>query len=96
MLFLLQLNLLRILKWDGVLKTSNDLQRINNLMRINKNDKEPISTDILRNKNYAEPSVFQPANLLRESRRQNGIPLGEVSRTCIPDPDGNLVDYPKI
>ena len=54
MLFLLQLNLLRILKWDGVLKTSNDLQRINNLMRINKNDKEPISTDILRNKNYAE------------------------------------------
>ena len=27
-------------------------------MRIHKNDIEPISTDILRNKNYAEPSVF--------------------------------------
>ena len=64
-------------------------------MRVNKNDIEPISSDILRNKNYAEPSVFRPANLLRESRRQNGIPLGEVPRTCILDPDGNFLDYLK-
>ena len=56
-------------------------------------DKELKTTDILNHKIYAEPSVFQPTNLLRESRRQNGIPLGEVPRVCILDPDGNLVDY---
>jgi len=56
-------------------------------------DKELITTDILRHKRYAEPSVFQPTNLLRESRRQNGIPLGEVPSICILDPDGNLLDY---
>ena len=60
-----------------------------------KTDREFSSTDILSNKNYAEPSVFQPENLLRESRRQNGIPLGNVPRICILDPDGNLVDYLK-
>lgn len=63
-------------------------------MGINKKDKE-IPSDILRNKNYAESSVFEPINLLRESRRQNGIPLGEVPSVCILDPDGNLVDYLK-
>ena len=51
------------------------------------------TTDILKNKSYAEPSVFQPTNLLRESRRQNEIPLGKVPSVCILDPDGNLVDY---
>ena len=58
-------------------------------------DKEFTTTDILNYKIYSEPSVFQPTNLLRESRRQNGIPLGEVPRVCILDPDGNLVDYLK-
>ena len=56
-------------------------------------DRELSTTDILRHKSYAEPSVFQPTNLLRESRRQNGIPLGKVPSVCILDPDGNLVDY---
>ena len=58
-----------------------------------RSDKEHSTTDILRHKSYAEPSVFQPTNLLRESRRQNEIPLGEVPSVCILDPDGNLVDY---
>ena len=62
-------------------------------MGINENVINPISTYILKNKNYTEPSVFQPENLLRESRRQNEIPFGEVPKTCILDPDGNLVDY---
>ena len=62
---------------------------------MNKKDKELTSTYILKNKNYTEPSVFQPENLLRESRRQNGIPLGKVPTVCILDPDGNLVDYLK-
>ena len=62
---------------------------------MNDKDKELTSPDILKNKNYTEPSVFQPENLLRESRRQNGIPLGNVPNVCILDPDGNLVDYLK-
>ena len=49
--------------------------------------------DILKNKNYEEPSVFEPQNLLRESRRQNKILLGKVPNICILDPDGDLVDY---
>ena len=60
-----------------------------------KQTKTPNSTAILRNKSYAEPSVFRPVNLLRESRRQNGIPLGQVPSICILDPDGNLADYLK-
>ena len=62
---------------------------------MNQKDKALTSADILKNKSYAEPSVFQPGNLLRESRRQNGIPLGKVPRICILDPDGNLLDYLK-
>lgn len=62
---------------------------------IEEKDKGLISADILKNKSYDEPSVFQPKNLLRESRRQNGIPLGKVPRICILDPDGNLLDYLK-
>ncbi len=64
-------------------------------MVINKKDKTSILTDILGNKNYDEPSIFRPTNLLRESRRQNNIPLGKVPSICILDPDGNLVDYLK-
>ncbi|MEC7266361.1 MAG: hypothetical protein VXV74_02915, partial [Pseudomonadota bacterium] len=64
-------------------------------MGMNQKDKALISADILENKSYDEPSVFQPKNLLRESRRQNGIPLGKVPRICILDPDGNLLDYLK-
>ena len=60
---------------------------------MNKKNKKFDTTDILKNKSYAEPSVFQPTNLLRESRRQNEIPLGKVPSVCILDPDGNLVDY---
>ncbi|MBJ40991.1 MAG: uridine phosphorylase [Gammaproteobacteria bacterium] len=64
-------------------------------MVINKKDKTSILTDILGNKNYDEPSIFRPTNLLRESRRQNNIPLGKIPSICILDPDGNLVDYLK-
>ena len=56
-------------------------------------DKEFQIADILNNKICGESSIFQPTNLLRESRRQNRIPFGEVPRVCILDPDGNLVDY---
>tara|TARA_B110000014_G_scaffold260733_1_gene251083 strand:- start:9182 stop:9970 length:789 start_codon:yes stop_codon:yes gene_type:complete len=58
-------------------------------------DNEFKTTDINTNKVYDEPSVFQPKNLLRESRRQNKISIGEVPKVCILDPDGNLVDHLK-
>jgi uridine phosphorylase len=42
-------------------------------------------------KNYQEPSVFTPENLLREARRQKSIPEGTVPKFCILDPDGDIV-----
>lgn len=46
---------------------------------------------ILCHKQYDTPSVFMPENLLREARRQKGIPDGQVPRICILDPDGDIV-----
>ena len=37
------------------------------------------------------PSVFAPAALLREARRQKGLSASEVPPVCILDPDGDLV-----
>lgn len=48
---------------------------------------------ILANKNYGEPSVFLPENLLREARRQKGIIECKVPEICVLDPDGDLVTY---
>ena len=45
---------------------------------------------LIENKNYAQPSVFNPANLLRDARRQKAIPVGEVPEICVLDPDGDL------
>lgn len=46
---------------------------------------------ILDNKNPLAPSVFLPAALLREARRQKGLATTEVPAICILDPDGDLV-----
>lgn len=46
---------------------------------------------ILANKHTSEPSVFAPASLLREARRQKGLDTLEVPRVCILDPDRDLV-----
>lgn len=48
-------------------------------------------TVILDNKNPASPSVFQPSALLREARRQKGLPTVDVPSLCILDPDGDIV-----
>ncbi len=37
------------------------------------------------------PSVFRPENLLREARRQKGIPDVPVPEVCLLDPDGDIV-----
>ena len=46
---------------------------------------------ILDNKNPSSPSAFDPAALLREARRQKGLPAVEVPPVCILDPDGDIV-----
>ena len=48
---------------------------------------------ILAEKHYARPSAFAPANLLREARRQKGLPGGEVPPVCVLDPDGDIVRH---
>ena len=48
---------------------------------------------ILEKKNTSAPSVFQPAALLREARRQKGLPATDVPRACILDPDGDIVRH---
>lgn len=46
---------------------------------------------ILDNKNPASASIFTASALLREARRQKGLPVVEVPRLCILDPDGDIV-----
>lgn len=50
-----------------------------------------MKTPLLDNKHVASPSVFQPAALLREARRQKGLPSADVPAVCILDPDGDIV-----
>jgi hypothetical protein len=46
---------------------------------------------LLDNKNPASPSVFRPAALLREARRQKRLPNVDVPAICVLDPDGDIV-----
>jgi uridine phosphorylase len=46
---------------------------------------------ILAGKDFAAPSVFEPANLLREARRQKNVPLTAVPEICVLDPDGDIL-----
>lgn len=43
------------------------------------------------NKNPSSPSVFLPAALLREARRQKRLATVDVPAVCILDPDGDIV-----
>jgi uridine phosphorylase len=46
---------------------------------------------ILAGKDFAAPSVFEPANLLREARRQKNLANAAVPEICVLDPDGDIV-----
>jgi uridine phosphorylase len=46
---------------------------------------------ILKNKDPNSTSVFLPAALVREARRQKGLPVVDVPPICILDPDGDIV-----
>lgn len=48
---------------------------------------------ILSHKHFSAPSAFTPDNLLREARRQKGVPVAAVPEVCILDPDGDIVRY---
>jgi len=51
------------------------------------------TSPLLRAKAYDQRSVFQPANLLREGRRQRGRPDIAVPAVCLLDPDGDIVRH---
>ncbi|MGA8080003.1 MAG: nucleoside phosphorylase [Xanthobacteraceae bacterium] len=46
---------------------------------------------ILDNKQPGAPSLFEPRALLREARRQKGLPAADVPPICVLDPDGDIV-----
>ena len=56
-------------------------------------DDVELQPPILRHKNHLASSVFTPDALLREARRQKGIPIGPVPDICILDPDGDIVRH---
>ena len=54
-------------------------------------DRRETAPTILAAKTYGAPSVFRPENLLREGRRQRGVPDVAVPAVCALDPDGDIV-----
>jgi hypothetical protein len=48
---------------------------------------------ILSHKHYSAGSTFTPESLLREARRQKGLPSPAVPEVCVLDPDGDIVRY---
>jgi hypothetical protein len=48
---------------------------------------------LLLRDDHNRPSVFRPENMLREARRQKGLPPGRVPPFCVLDPDGDIVRY---
>lgn len=58
--------------------------------------REPDEIDgapLLDAKAHGERSVFTASSLLREARRQGGLPLSLVPPICVLDPDGDLTRY---
>lgn len=49
------------------------------------------SSPLLQHKAADEPSVFVPEALVREARRQKGLPAIPVPDMCVLDPDGDIV-----
>lgn len=56
-------------------------------------DRRGSDLPLLDAKAYTEPSAFEPANLLREARRQRGLPDVAVPPVCLLDPDGDIVRH---
>lgn len=56
---------------------------------------DEIIAPIIGDKDCSKPSVFTPEGLIREARRQKGIPNGSVPEVCLLDPDGDFVRHLK-
>ncbi len=54
---------------------------------------DPPGPPIASIRDWDAPSVFQPENLLREARRQRGLPSGALPPLVVLDPDGDLARY---
>lgn len=54
---------------------------------------DPGTSPLLAGKDYAAPSLFEPANLMREARRQKRLPDKAVPAVALLDPDGDIVRY---
>ena len=50
-----------------------------------------IPPPITEDKHHDDPSAFTPESLLREARRQKGLPIANVPSVCVLDPDGDIV-----
>jgi uridine phosphorylase len=48
---------------------------------------------LLTAKDYGAEPLFRPVNLLREARRQRGLPDVEVPAVCVLDPDGDIARH---
>ena len=53
----------------------------------------PSAVPLIARRDHGAPSVFRPENLLREARRQKGLPGGRVPPVCVLDPDGDIVAH---
>jgi uridine phosphorylase len=54
---------------------------------------EDEESPLLGAKRFDEQSVFTPDALLREARRQKGLPDRDVPDVCVLDPDGDIVRH---
>jgi uridine phosphorylase len=50
-----------------------------------------LNSPLLDNKETEKPSVFLPSAMIREARRQKGLPVVDVPRVCLLDPDGDII-----
>ena len=66
------------------------LPRFDRNVYVNKNHEAKKMTPILSNKHYNRPTIFEPAALLREARRQKSLSPCNVPPICVLDPDGDL------
>jgi uridine phosphorylase len=57
----------------------------------NASEQGSAAAPIVENKSPASASVFSPAALLREARRQKGLAAADVPAVCILDPDGDIL-----
>lgn len=57
------------------------------------NPESQFDSPLFEAKQYGDPSVFTPESLLREARRQKGLPDQSVPDICVLDPDGDIVRH---